>query len=480
MTDQARASDRIAPWVWKMAAVVMLGPLMTSLDSTVVNVSLSRLALDFHSPLTTIQWVVSGYLLALALMLPLSGWLVDRVGAKRVYLGCFTAFTAASMLCGAATSPEALIGFRVLQGMCGGLLVPMAQMMTARGAGRHLARVMGFMVIPVLIGPIFGPSLAGAILQHGSWRWIFFINLPVGLAAILLAAWILPADAHTLKPRPFDLTGFLLLSPGLVLLLHSLKNLGSAPTPLHVLEGAAALVLLAAFVRRGLRLGPKAIVDVQLFRSPVFSAAARTQFLTNAVAFGGGMLLPLYLLTERNVSPSGAGLMLLPMGLGMLCSFPMMGPLTERFGSRRVSATGAFVALLGTLPFMMAGGLPGWAVGLALFVRGAGMGGISIPSMAAAYAGMPAADIPVATTAINIVQRLGGPAATTLLAIFLHARLGSVPLEAGGPRVAQAFAATFAVLCLTHAAVFLASLGLPLRLEFGTGGKPVPAEAAAK
>jgi MFS family permease len=162
--------------------------------------------------------VTSGYLLALALMLPLSGWLVDRLGAKRVYLGCFAAFTVASMLCGLATSAAALIGFRVLQGMVGGLLVPMAQMMTAKFAGRHIARVMGIMVVPVLIGPIAGPVLAGAILQHASWRWIFFINLPVGLLAILLAMWILPRDAGEARRGGFDFIGFALLPPGLVLL----------------------------------------------------------------------------------------------------------------------------------------------------------------------------------------------------------------------------------------------------------------------
>jgi Major Facilitator Superfamily len=140
--------DGIDPRVWKITGVVALAPLMTSLDSTVVNVSLSTLGQELRVPLTTIQWVVTGYLLALALMLPLSGWLVDRVGAKRLYLGCFAAFTCASLLCGVSTTAATLIGSRILQGMAGGLLAPMAQMMIARQAGRHVARVMGVMVVP--------------------------------------------------------------------------------------------------------------------------------------------------------------------------------------------------------------------------------------------------------------------------------------------------------------------------------------------
>jgi len=199
--DVSHADSRIDPMVWKISAVVVLGPLMTSLDATAVNLSLSTLITELRTPLTQIQWVTTGYLLALTLTLPLSGWLVDHFGIKRVYLGCFTLFTLASLLCGTAQSASALIAFRVLQGMAGGLLAPMAQMTTARVAGRYMARVMGLMSIPVLVGPIFGPVLAGAILQHASWRWIFLINLPIGVLAITLATRILPADDHETRRR---------------------------------------------------------------------------------------------------------------------------------------------------------------------------------------------------------------------------------------------------------------------------------------
>jgi len=466
----------IDPLVWRIAGVVLFGPLMTSLDSTIVNVSLSKLGQQLHASLAVIQWVTSGYLLALALMLPLSGWLVDRIGAKRVYLGCFTAFTAASMFCGFATSAAALIGFRVLQGMAGGLLAPMAQMMTARAAGRHVARVMGFMVMPVMLGPIFGPALAGVILQHASWRWIFFINLPIGIFATLRAVWVLPNDARETNPRAFDLVGFLLLSPGLVFLLHSLEQLSSNSAAKHLnqLELLAAIGLVTAFLVHGARRGPAALIDVHLFRRPSFSAAALTQFLSNAVVFGGQMLLPLYLLMARNVSPTRAGALLAPAGLGMLCSYPMMGPLTERFGSRRVSSSGALIALLGTLPFALcsAPGLSTWATCLALFVRGVGLGSITLPSIAAAYAAIPKETIPVATTAINIVQRFGGPVATTGLAIFLHSRMHgdsqNLLLPFAGTQLdASAFAAAFWLLCAVHAFCVIAALRLPSRPEEG-------------
>ncbi len=460
-TDIVSNTDqRIDPMVWRIAGVILLGPLMTSLDATVVNVSLSALSGELHTPLTTIQWVTSGYLLALALMLPLSGWLVDRIGAKRVYLCCFTLFTITSLLCGLATSAAMLIAFRALQGMAGGLLAPMSQMMTARIAGRHVARVMGFMVMPVLIGPILGPVLAGAILQHASWRWIFFINLPIGILATLLALWILPRDHDETQARTFDLKGFLLLSPGLVFLLHSLENLSSERAGKHFseIELCAAIIFLLLFAWHATRFGRSALIDIHLFHSRTFSAAACTQFLSNAASFGGQMLLPLYLLTVMGQSPGRTGLLLAPAGLGMLCSYPMMGMMTERFGSRRVSSTGALISLAGTLPFALFGvaGMPVSAICFLLFVRGLGMGSIGIPSIAAAYTSIPKSMIPVATTALNILQRLGGPIATTLLAISLH-----VHWQAGSTKAFPAFAATFWLLCAIHALAVFSALHLP-------------------
>jgi MFS family permease len=347
---------------------------------------------------------------------------------------------------------------------------------------------MGFMVMPVVLGPIFGPTLAGLILQHASWRWIFYINLPIGLFATLRAACVLPNDAGETNPRAFDLIGFLLLSPGLVFLLHSFESLSSnfAAKNLARLELPAAVGLVAAFLVHGARRGGRALIDVHLFRRPSFLAAAVTQFLGNAVIFSGQMLLPLYLLIARNVSPTRAGVLLASAGLGMLCSYPMMGPLTERFGSRRVSSSGALIALFGTLPFALcpASGLPAWATCIALFVRGVGIGSINIPSIAAAYAAIPKEAIPVATTAINIVQRFGGPVATTTLAIFLQSRMRAGSHDLSSPFSAtqlnaSAFTAAFWLLCAIHAGCVMAALRLPLHPEEGSMATRQEREQAA-
>src|ERR1700684_1184421 len=164
LPEQLQQSNRLDPQDWKITSVAVIGSFLSQIDATVVNVSLSSLAVELHSSLSAIQWVTSGYLLALALMLPLNGWMVDRIGAKALYLWCFSVFTLSSALCGMAWSAESLIAFRILQGMSGGLMAPMAQMMMARSAGKHLARVLGWAALPIMLAPILGPVLAGAIL----------------------------------------------------------------------------------------------------------------------------------------------------------------------------------------------------------------------------------------------------------------------------------------------------------------------------
>ena len=466
--------DRLDPAVWRIASVVLLGPLLTSLDSTIVSVSLDTLRRELGSPLTTIQWVTTAYLLSLALVLPLSGWLVDRIGAKRVYLGCFVVFTLTSLLCGTATSAGMLIAFRVLQGVSGGLLAPMAQMMAARIAGKHVAKVMAFIATPVMVGPILGPSLAGFIAQHASWRWIFFINLPVGIVATIAAWRVLPADRDTLAPRSFDILGFVLLSPALVMMMHGLESTGTGETGsvFGVVELGLGIVLLLAFLRHSLRHGKAALVDVQLFRKVSFRAAALTQFFSNAIIYGGQLVIPLLLLTGAGYGMGKAGVVLAFAGIGMVIAYPTVGRATGTFGPRRTSATGAVVALVFTLPFAFVsiGSLSTPLICFLLFARGVGLGSINIPSIAAAYTGIPHGDIPVATTAINIVQRLGGPVATTVLALVLHAALASTAGD-----TSRAFLWTMRLLAFIHVLPVVSALHLPRSVS---GPAPTAATAA--
>jgi EmrB/QacA subfamily drug resistance transporter len=449
----------VNPGIWKIIAVTVAGAFMTQLSTTMVNVSLLSLAAELHASLSTIQWVTSGYLLALAVMLPLTGWLVDRIGAKALYLWSFAAFTLSSTLCGLAWSANALIAFRVLQGMSGGLLAPMVQMMIARAAGKHMARIMGYAVVPILLAPILGPAIAGAILQFACWRWLFLVNLPVGAVAIVLAIFFLPNDREETQRRDLDLVGFALLSPGLVLFLYGSDHMGERIGQITV---ALSVVLLAMFFKVAIRKGDRALIDLRLFKGKTFATSAVTTFISNGISFAGQMLIPIYLIRACGRSPSATGWLLAPLGVGMIYSYPWMGALTQRFGIRKLSAGGAFLALAGTLPFVwLAGhGLIVAVLACALFLRGVGLSAVGLPSISAAYASVKRRDLPMATTSLNIVQRLGGPMMTTLCATLLGWRLSAA--AAPSPVVtSDAFAEAFGLLCFLHVLLFLATLRLP-------------------
>ena len=467
--------DRLAHGVWKVVCVAAIGAFMAQLDATLVNVSLASLAADLHVSLSAIQWVTSGYLLALALTLPLSGWLVDRIGARALYLGCFAAFTFSSALCGLAWSANSLIAFRVLQGMSGGLLAPMAQMMIARVAGRQMARVIGIAALPILLAPLLGPVIAGAILQFASWRWLFFINLPVGILALALAAAFLPNDGQETRPRSLDLLGLALLSPGLVLFLYGSDHLGE---PIGVVALGVSIILFALFHRGARAKGDAALIDLRLLKGKAFSASIVVMFMANGISFAGQMLIPIYLVRACGLSPGQTGWLLAPLGLGMMCTYPFMGRLTKRFGIRKLAACGALLALAGTLPlvFLAWRGLIVSVLAASLFMRGVGLSAIGIPSITSGYASVARQDLPMATTAMNIVQRLGGPTLTTLLAAFLGWRLSATADLAS---MSGAFIAAFALLCALHALLLLATLRLPWLVPHAGPASQFPATEPA-
>ncbi len=430
---------------------------MAQLDATVVNVSLGTLGRDLHAGLATIQWVMSSYLLALALVLPLNGWLVDRIGARAVYLWCFATFTLASALCGLAWSAESLIAFRVLQGTSGGLLAPMAQMMVARVAGRQMPRVASYVTMPVLLAPLLGPVVAGGILHYASWRWLFLINLPVGMVAFTLAAVLLGDDRNETQPRRLDVAGLALLSPGLVLFLYGSDRPG---TPIGWASLAVSAVILVMFYRTAARKRDAALIDLRLLRNKPFAASVVVMFMMNGVSFAGQMLVPVYLTHAVGLSPGRSGLLLAPLGLGMMCTYPFMGRLTNRFGIRGLAGAGALLALGATLPLIVLAdrGLSTPLLVASLYLRGVGISAVGVPSMSAGYASIRKPDLPMATTASNIVQRLGGPTMMTVCSTFLGWRLSA---GSGPALMSEVFVTTFALLSALHAALCLATLRLP-------------------
>src|SRR3954469_25949430 len=244
--------------LWRLASVVVLGTIMSILDTTIVNVAIETLGRQLHSSLSAIQWVSTGYLLSLATVIPLTGWAMERFGGKRMWMLSVTLFLCGSTLCGLAWSTTSLVVFRVLQGVGGGMILPIGQAILAQAAGpQRMGRVMSVIGVPTLLGPVLGPVIGGLIVEHFSWRWIFFVNLPVGAVALVLAARILPgADARRARP-PLDVTGLLLLSPGLAALVYGLSEfgveggLGSPKVIGGVGDGAGLLAVVGVARRRG-------------------------------------------------------------------------------------------------------------------------------------------------------------------------------------------------------------------------------------
>src|ERR671935_2967516 len=209
-----------------LGAVVVVGTIMAILDATIVNVAIPTLGRDFHTSISTIQWVMTGYLLAFAAVIPLTGWASERFGARRVWIAALLVFMAGSALAGTAWSIAALIAFRVVQGLGGGLLMPVGQTILAQAAGpQRIGRVMSVVGVPMLLGPVFGPVIGGAIVGEVSWRWIFFVNLPVGLAALLVAWRFLPAGSRR-AGAPLDARGLAPLSPGLPVFVYGMSEAG--------------------------------------------------------------------------------------------------------------------------------------------------------------------------------------------------------------------------------------------------------------
>ncbi|MEU8818401.1 MDR family MFS transporter [Actinoplanes sp. NPDC048796] len=406
---------------FRVAAAVIAGGVAVILDSTIVAVALHQLATDLHADVRTIQWVSTAYLLALGVVIPVVGWLQGRVGAKRLWMAALALFLVGSVLCAFAWNAPSLIAFRVIQGAGGGAMLPLMTTMVVQATGEaDRNRVVSVVALPAAVGPILGPVIGGLILGAASWRWLFLVNVPLCLLGLLLAWRLIPSDTPSRRVR-LDARGFALLSPGLVVLLWGLSNASGSFVRADVLIPlAAGAALLTAFVLRAVRLGPAALVDLDVLRSRNTWAATSLLFLSGAALYGAMFLLPLYWQQSRGSTALEAGLLLIPQGVGSLLSRVAATRLLDRVGPRAVAMAGFALVGLATVPFALAGEHTAiWPLMTALFVRGLGLGIVLIPLMTVAFVGLPHEKIPHASIVTRIAQQVGGSVGVALLAVVL-------------------------------------------------------------
>jgi len=424
--EWAPVGGRIDPAVWRIATVVILGSMMSILDTTIVNVALESLSRDLHTPLNNVQWVVTAYLLSLAAVIPVSAWAARRIGPKRLYLLSIVLFTLGSVLCGVANSVAELIAFRVVQGVGGGMIMPVGQMIIIRAAGaRNLARVMGAIGVPVVMGPVLGPTIGGLLLDNVGWRWIFFVNVPIGIVAVIAGLRKLPFDTPE-DAGKFDLTGLALLATGLVGLTYGLAEIGSttsSDTTHVVLPLAVGVVLVTAFVLRARRI-ERPLLDVRLYANKAFGAASVTMFCFGAALFGGMILMPLYFQTVRHEDALYTGLLLAPRGIGAAVGSWVSGRATDRLGSGIAAAIGGGITLVSTLPFVAIGGRTSYVfITVIMLVSGFGLGLATTPAMTAAFRALRPDQINDATPQLNILMRVGGSIGVAILTVELQHHL---------------------------------------------------------
>jgi EmrB/QacA subfamily drug resistance transporter len=370
------------PAIIAALSAVILGAFMAILDATIVNVALPTFGRVFESSLQSLQWIITGYMLASAAVIPLSGWLSDRYGAKRVYLVALVLFTAGSALCAVATTAPMLTVFRVLHGLGGGMLMPVGMAILYRLAPPdQRGAVMGIFGIPMLLGPALGPVISGWLLEYASWPWIFLINVPVGAVALVVGLRSLPSLTAENTDSRLDTLGMILGPLAFASLTYGISESTEAGwTGRSTVTGITVGVLaLAGFIARELTT-TQPLLELRVFKNRDFSLAIMTQWLMIAGMFGTFFLIPVFLQQVRGYSPFQTGLITLPNALVAAMTMPLAGRLFDKVGARPLVFAGLLIVMTA---FWMLSGLSAatsvWDLMVPLAVMGGGMGLAMMP-----------------------------------------------------------------------------------------------------
>jgi EmrB/QacA subfamily drug resistance transporter len=432
-----------------VAAVYVAAMLMNTLDSTIVNVALVTLGREFEVPPVMTEAVVVAYLVSLAVFIPASGWLGDRFGTKRIFLIALALFVGASALCGQAQSLEQLVAFRVLQGAGGGLLTPVGMAMLYRTFPPQERIAVGrILMFATILGPASGPVVGGFLIERLSWRWAFYVNIPVGLIAFTIGFLFLREHRES-APGPFDLPGFVLGGSGLGLVMYALSEGPQRGwTSLDIAGSAVAgILVLAIFIIVELR-SAAPMVQLRLLSNRLFRTTQVTSFFASAGFVGVLFLVPLFLQEAQGASPLEAGLTTFPEALGVVISTQVVARLYPRVGPRRLMAGGLVLVATAIVLLALVGLNSGpWVVRALMFMVGAGMAYVFLPNQAASLATISRTDTGRATTIANVQRQVGAAVGVAALGSVLAAvgALGGSATDFTAYRVAFLVAAVLAL-----------------------------------
>jgi EmrB/QacA subfamily drug resistance transporter len=432
--------DHIDRAVLKIAGVVVLGAIMSILDITVVNVALPTFQEEFGTPddpiaYSHVAWTVTGYTLALATVIPMTGWAADRFGTKRLYMTAIALFTAGSALCATAWDINVLIAFRVLQGLGGGMLMPLGMTIMTRAAGPHrMGRLMAILGVPMLLGPIMGPILGGWLIETASWHWIFLINVPLGIGALIYAGSVLAKDS----PQPsesFDFVGMALMSPGLALFLFGVSSLptegGDFTAPRVWVSMLVGVLLMLAFVWHSFR-PEHPLLDLRLFHNRNLTVSVVMMFMFAAAFFGGLLLVPTYFQQIRGESTLDAGLLVAPQGIGAMVTMPIAGRLVDKMPVGRIVPFGLLGIIIGMFGLtQVTATTPYPQLIITLFVMGLGMGATMMPTFTSALKTLANHEVARGSTLLNITQQVSSSCGVALMSVILTNQLNDSPVIPG-------------------------------------------------
>lgn len=442
---------------------IALGAIAPMLDSTMVNIAIDKLTKDFNTTLDTIQWSITGYVLALAIAVPVSGFLMNKFNGKRIFTGAVIAFGFISVFAGISWDISSFIFFRLLQGFSAGIITPLMSTLLVKTAGpENLGKVMAIVSTPMIFGPILGPVIGGFIVQDASWHWIFFINVFIVLIAAPFMMKMIPDFEPFNKSSKFDVFGIIDLSLMCAALIYGItkaadyQSFNNSETIQWVSIGLVLAVIYLIYnrIRKN-----ETVLPLNLLARRSFLASSIGLFLANIAIMGPMLILPLFFQNLRHFTAIESALALIPQGVGMLVTRPIIGKMIDKIGAKYVVMVSLILSLVGSIPlFFITDKTSMIWISIILFIRGTSFGGIILPLTSDAYTGLDSKQLPEAGIGITIIENLGSSFGTAIIATIVTSVIEGLP-----PSIAnglKGYHTGFLVSAIVLAIIFIPNLFL--------------------